>query len=78
VVIDEGITYRGTEEIRGFLTEGGAAFTYTSTLVAADRRDDGRWVAIVHLEGSFPGGVAELCYRFAMDGESVAELLISP
>ncbi|MGY2079548.1 nuclear transport factor 2 family protein [Modestobacter sp. SYSU DS0657] len=78
VVVDEGITYRGTEEIRGFLTKAGAEFTYTSTLVAAERTDDAHWVATKHLEGDFPGGVVDLRYRFAVDGDAIAELVIAP
>jgi ketosteroid isomerase-like protein len=78
VVVDDGITYRGTEEIRSFLAKAGAEFTYTSTLVAAERTDDAHWVATEHLEGNFPGGVVDLRYRFVMDGESIAELVIAP
>ncbi|MGY2130382.1 nuclear transport factor 2 family protein [Blastococcus sp. SYSU DS0617] len=78
VVVDDGITYRGTEQIGGFLTKAGAEFTYTSTLVAAERTDDAHWVATKHLEGNFPGGVVDLHYRFAMDGDLIAELVIAP
>lgn len=78
VVVDDGETYRGTEEIRGFLIEAGAEFTVTSTLVGAQRADDTHWVATKHLEGDFPGGVVDLRYRFAMDGDSIAELVIAP
>ena len=78
VVVDEGITYRGTEEIRGFLVKGGAEFTYTTTLVAAERTDDDSWVAVNHLEGDFPGGVVDLRYRFTLAGDRVAELVIAP
>ncbi|MGY1915176.1 nuclear transport factor 2 family protein [Blastococcus sp. SYSU DS0973] len=78
VVVDEGITYRGTEGIGGFLTRAGAGFTYTTTLVAAERTDDAHWVAVVRLEGDFPGGVADLRYRFEMDGDLIAHLVIAP
>ncbi|MGY1857147.1 nuclear transport factor 2 family protein [Modestobacter sp. SYSU DS0290] len=78
VVVDDGITYRGTEEVRRFLTKAGAEFRYTSTLIAAERSDDAHWVATKHLEGDFPGGVVDLRYRFAMDGDSIAELVIAP
>ena len=78
VVVDDGTTYRGTEEIRGFLSRAGAEFTYTTTLVAAERTDDAHWVATNRLEGDFPGGVVDLRYRFAMDGDLVAELVIAP
>ncbi|MGY1838183.1 MULTISPECIES: nuclear transport factor 2 family protein [unclassified Modestobacter] len=78
VVVDDGMTYRGTEEIRGFLSKAGAEFTYTSTLVAAQRAGDAHWVATKHLEGDFPGGVVDLRYRFVMDGDRIAELVIAP
>ena len=78
VVVDEDHTFRGTEEIRGFLRSGGSEFTYTTLLVGAQRVDDAHWVAVNRLEGDFPGGVVELRYRFAMDGDLVAELVIAP
>jgi ketosteroid isomerase-like protein len=78
VVVDDGSTYRGTEEIRGVLSQAGSEFTYTTTLVAAERSDDGSWVATHRLEGDFPGGVAVLRYRFAMDDDLVTELVIAP
>ena len=78
VVVDDGMTYRGTDEIRGFLSKAGSEFTYTSTLVGAQRADDAHWVATKHLEGDFPGGVVDLRYRFVMDGDSIAELVIAP
>ena len=77
-VVDDGTTYRGTEEVRRFLTKAGAEFTFTSTLVSAERSDDAHWVATKHLEGNFPGGVVDLRYRFAMDGDLIAELVIAP
>ncbi|MGY1737246.1 nuclear transport factor 2 family protein [Geodermatophilus sp. SYSU D00684] len=78
VVVDDGTTYRGTGEIRRFLTRAGARFSYTTTLVATERPDDTHWVAVHRLEGDFPGGVVDLRYRFAMDGDLVAELVIAP
>ncbi|MGY1780666.1 nuclear transport factor 2 family protein [Geodermatophilus sp. SYSU D01036] len=78
VVVDDGTTYRGTDEIRGFLTRAGAQFGYTTTLVATERTDDAHWVAVHRLEGDFPGGVVDLRFRFAMDGDLVAELVIAP
>lgn len=76
VVVDDGTTYRGTAEIRRFLSRAGAEFTYTTTLVGARRVDDAHWVATHRLEGDFPGGVVELDYRFAMASGLVAELVI--
>jgi hypothetical protein len=77
VVVDDGTTYRGSQEIRDFLAQAGAEFTYTTTLVAAGRTDDAHWVATNRLEGDFPGSIVDLRYRFAMDGDLIAELVIS-
>jgi ketosteroid isomerase-like protein len=78
VVVDEGRTHRGTEEVRRWLRDAGTQFTYTTRLVGAERVDDTHWVAVNRLEGDFPGGVAELRYRFTMAGDLVAELVIAP
>jgi hypothetical protein len=77
VVIDDGRTFRGTDEILGFLRKGGAEFTYTTELVGAQRIDEARYVVTNRLEGDFPGGVVDLDYRFAMDAELIAELVIA-
>ncbi|MGY1623974.1 nuclear transport factor 2 family protein [Geodermatophilus sp. SYSU D00965] len=78
VVVDQGQAFRGTDEIRGFLRNAGAEFSYTTELIGAQHVDDARWVATNRLEGDFPGGVAELHYRFTMDGGLIAELVIAP
>ncbi|MGY1707522.1 nuclear transport factor 2 family protein [Geodermatophilus sp. SYSU D00697] len=78
VVVDQGQAFRGTEEIRGFLSRAGAEFRYSTTLVGAQRTDDAHWVATNRLAGDFPGGVVDLRYRFAMDGDLIAELVIAP
>lgn len=78
VVVDQGQTFRGTDEILGFLREAGAEFSYTTELIGAQRLDDAHWVATNRLEGDFPGGVAELNYRFTMDGDLITELVIAP
>ena len=76
-VTDEGQTFRGTEEIRRFLNKAGAEFSYTTELIGAQRIDDAQWVATNRLEGDFPGGVAELDYRFTLADDLIAELVIA-
>ena len=78
VVTDEGRTFRGTEEILGFLRHSESEFSYTTELTGAQRIDDEHWVAVNHLEGDFPGGVVDLTYRFTMAGDRIAELVIAP
>ena len=44
----------------------------------AERVDATHWVAVNRLEGDFPGGVAELRYRFTLADDLVTELVIAP
>lgn len=78
VVVDDGTTYRGTHEIRHFLSHAGTEFTFTTELVGAARVDGTHWLVTYHLEGDFPGGVVDLGYRFTLHDDLVAELVIAP
>jgi ketosteroid isomerase-like protein len=78
VVVDDDTTYRGTEDVRRFLAKAGTGYRYTTELLGAERVDDTRWVVTQRLTGDFPGGVVDLRYRFALDGDLVAELVIAP
>jgi ketosteroid isomerase-like protein len=78
VVVDDGTTYRGTEEVRRFLSRAGSEYRYTTELLGAERVDGTHWVATHRLEGDFPGGVVDLAYRFTTEGDLVAELVIAP
>ena len=77
VVVDQGRTFRGTDGVLDFLRSAGAEFTYTTELVGSERVDDEQWIARNHLEGDFPGGVADLTYRFTMNGDRIAKLVIA-
>ena len=77
VVVDQGETFRGTAEVLGFLRHQGGEFTYTTELLGASARSTTtHWVAVNHLEGDFPGGVADLDYRFTLDDGLITELEI--
>ena len=77
-VYDEDREYRGTAAIRDWLTHAAAEFTYTRTLTAAERLEDGTWLVQNRLEGDFPGGVANLRYRFVLTEGKIADLAITP
>ncbi|MFD5829945.1 nuclear transport factor 2 family protein [Lentzea sp. NPDC060358] len=77
VLVDQGETVRGREEAHAFLRDAGSEFEYTTEQLGAHRADDTRWVVTVRLEGTFPGGVAELDYRFTLRGDRIAELVIA-
>lgn len=76
-VLDQDQSFRGTTAIRGFLEKAGSQFTYTTRLTGVRHLDDGRWVATQRLEGDFPGGIADLDFSFALNGDLITELVIA-
>jgi limonene-1,2-epoxide hydrolase len=76
VVQDQGQTFRGTAELLDFLRHQGGEFTYTTELLGGRRIDEAHWVAVNRLEGDFPGGVADLDYRFTLAQGLITELVI--
>ena len=70
VVTDDGHTYRGHEDILGWLTGPASEFTTTSTWLSAVQHEDGADVVII-LEGDFPGGRVELNYRFTKEPDGL-------
>ena len=77
VIVDQNETFRGRDEVHAFLRDAGAEFEYTTEQIGARRVDDDHWVVTLRLEGTFPGGVADLDYRFTLRGNLVAELVIA-
>lgn len=73
VISDLGETFSGEDSLRRFVSEAGTEFTYT-TKITKVARDAEIWVVGHHLEGNFPGGTADLDYRFAVDGDRVERL----
>ena len=77
IVTDEGRDYTGRDEIGAWLTDSVSEYTYTTEFTGATTTDSTVNVA-QHLEGDFPGGVADLHYRFALDGALISRLVIEP
>lgn len=77
VVEDEGHTYRGTDEIRSWRANIAAQFTYTCEPLTVHQMGD-QTVVTCRLEGDFPGGIADLRFRFRPEGDKIAELKIAP
>jgi ketosteroid isomerase-like protein len=73
VITDVGESFAGEEALRRFITEAGAEFTYTDEITGVARDGD---VCVVthHLEGDFPGGEADLDYRFSLDNDRIARV----
>ncbi|WP_432845622.1 nuclear transport factor 2 family protein [Amycolatopsis sp. CA-161197] len=77
-VADDGHTYHGAPEIRGWLEGAASEYTYTSTLIAGEQIDENHVVATHHLEGNFPGGAVDLHFRFTLDHGLISRLVIEP
>ena len=77
-VTDEGRTYHGPDEIRAWLSSAASEYTYTIERTGAAKIDDRHFDVVHHLEGNFPGGVADLHFRFTLRDALIARLVIEP
>jgi len=77
VVTDEGHDYKGHDEIGAWVATAAAEYTYATVFTGATTTDAAVDVG-QHLEGNFPGGVADLHYRFTLDGTVISRVVIEP
>jgi len=77
VVTDEGHDSKGHDEIGAWVATTAAEYTYTTTFTGATTTEAGVDVG-QHLEGNFPGGVADLHYRFTLNGPLISRVVIEP
>jgi hypothetical protein len=75
-VTDEGKTSTGTAEILAWRRRASTEWTYTTT-VTGSRREGDTWIVAIHLEGDFPGGVADLEQRFTVRDGALTNLHIA-
>jgi ketosteroid isomerase-like protein len=69
VVVDEGQTYHGTAEIRGWQKGAASRYQYTTEVFGTQRTDEESSLVTGRLTGNFPGGTAELQWRFTVQGD---------
>ena len=77
IVIDEGETYRGIGGIRSWREEVTSKYEYTTEVVDAQRTSEDEYVLTGRLAGNFPGGTADLTWRFMLDGDHINRLHIA-
>ncbi len=75
-VTDEGKTYSGTAEILAWRRQVAGAWTFTSTVTGA-RHEGDTWIVALHLEGDFPGGVADLEQQFTVRDGAITNLHVA-
>lgn len=77
-VTDEGRTYHGPAQIRTWLARSASEYTYTIAMSGATKLDEDHYDVMHHLEGNFPGGTADLHFRFTLRDGKIARLVIEP
>ena len=78
VVIDDGKTYEGLDEIRAWLSRSATEYEYTTELTHATMIDEAHYVATHHLAGNFPGGQVDLDYEFTLSDRRIIRLTVQP
>src|SRR6476646_2216912 len=78
VVIDEGETWQGISKIRAWREGPAARYEYTTEVYDTHRSDDDEHLVTGRLEGNFPGGFADLRWRFTLAGDRIRALHIAP
>src|SRR4026209_2342945 len=82
VVLDEDQEWRGQAGIRQWRQKVANAYEYTVEVRGAAQRGAGdggpRPAVHPHLEGNFPGGTADLTFRFGLRDDRIATLQIVP
>ena len=76
IVVDDDKTWTGAEEIRAWRDSAASIYEYTTEVADVHVSANGEVHAKVHLEGNFPGGTADLDYRFTLDGQRIRRLVI--
>ncbi|GAA2827697.1 nuclear transport factor 2 family protein [Nonomuraea rubra] len=77
-VTDEGQTRRGAAEILAWLRGPASQYQYTITLLGAETTGADTVLVTGRLEGNFPGGTADLKWRFTLAGDRIRQLEIAP
>jgi SnoaL-like domain len=76
-VIDEGATYVGHDAIVGWREGALSKWRYTTAVLRTESVGAHEHLVSVHIEGDFPGGVADLTYRFLTEGGLISSLSIA-
>lgn len=75
VVVDEGETYRGTDEIRQWIGKTQAAFEFTLEPLLAEQQGD-EMILTCRTTGTFPGSPIDLRHFITLEGDRISALTI--
>ena len=75
-VVDEAQTWRGTERVRAWRKGPASKYEYRTTIFETTQLGPVEFVLNGRLEGDFPGGTADLTWRFTLSGDRIKALRI--
>jgi SnoaL-like domain len=75
-VLDEGVTYRGRDDIKSWRETTLGKWTYTTEVTGSIPITPDEHQVTVHVAGDFPGGQADLTYSFTLQDDLIAALKI--
>ncbi|MEV0330772.1 nuclear transport factor 2 family protein [Micromonospora echinospora] len=78
VVVDESQTRRGRSEIRAWQEGPASRYEYTTELRRVEPAGADAFLVDGRIEGNFPGGTADLTWRFTLAGDRIRQLEIAP
>ena len=76
-VSDEERTHRGRNQIRAWQGESHARYDYSVTVVGGQPDGENGYRVAARLKGNFPGGEADVEYRFVFRDGLISSLQIS-
>ncbi len=78
VLVDEGKAWSGIDKIRAWREGPASRYQYTTEVFDTDRTGEDDYLVTGRIEGNFPGGTAELKWRFTLAGDRIGHLHIAP
>jgi hypothetical protein len=76
IVVDENETHGGIERIRAWREGPASRYKYTTELFDTQQTAEDEYIATGRIEGNFPGGTADLKWRFTVAGDRIKLLQI--
>lgn len=75
-VVDEAQTWRGTERIKAWRKGPASKYQYRTTIFETKQLGPVDFLLKGRLDGNFPGGTADLTWRFTLAGDRIKTLRI--
>jgi hypothetical protein len=75
-VIDEGQTWCGVDRIRAWREGPASEYAYTTRVFGTKHGTENEYIVTGRLDGNFPGGTANLQWRFTLMGDRIKTLHI--